>query len=134
MSIPSILSGLAASRDRHEALYKHFHRHPELSLQEHRTAERIEQELRAGGIDDIVRIGETGLVALLRNGDGPMVAMRGDIDALPMAERSGVDYAAEGVTQVDQATGRETPVAHTCGHDITSSACWARRRRCTASL
>lgn len=57
-------------------------------------------------------------MAILRNGDGPVVAMRGDIDALPMAERSGKDYAAEGVTQVDETTGKETPVAHTCGHDF----------------
>ncbi len=118
MSIKTILSDLDSSRDALEALYKHFHRHPELSLQEYATADRIEQELRGRGIDEVLRIGKTGLVAILRNGDGPVVAMRGDIDALPMAERSGVDYAAEGVTQVDEATGKDTPVAHTCGHDM----------------
>lgn len=118
MSIQTILSDLESSRDSLEALYRHFHRHPELSLQEYATADRIEQELRAHGIDDVRRIGRTGLVAVIENGDGPVVAMRGDIDALPMAERSGVDYAAEGVTQVDEATGKETPVAHTCGHDM----------------
>ena len=118
MSIKKILSGLASSRDSREALYKHFHRHPELSLQEHATAARIEEELRSGGIDEVLRVGATGVVAILRNGDGPVVAMRGDIDALPMAERSGKDYAAVGVTQTDEASGRETPVAHTCGHDV----------------
>ncbi|MEN1928134.1 M20/M25/M40 family metallo-hydrolase [Luteimonas sp. MJ250] len=58
------------------------------------------------------------MVAILRNGDGPVVAMRGDTDGLPMAERSGVDYAAEGVTQVGEASGQAIPVAHTCGHDF----------------
>ncbi|MBJ6977828.1 amidohydrolase [Luteimonas sp. MC1895] len=118
MSIQTILSDLASSRDRREALYKHFHLNPELSLQEYRTAERIEAELRACGVDEVLKIGRTGLVAILRNGDGPVVAMRGDTDGLPMAERTGLDYAAEGVTQVDEATGLETPVAHTCGHDV----------------
>ena len=118
MSIQTILSDLDSSRETLEELYRHFHRHPELSLQEYKTADRIEQELRSRGIEDIQRIAKTGLVVTLRNGDGPIVAMRGDIDALPMAERSGVEYAAEGVTQVDETTGKETPVAHTCGHDM----------------
>lgn len=118
MRIRTILSGLDSTRDAREALYRHFHRNPELSLQEYATADRIEQELRAAGIDEVLRIGRTGVVAILRNGDGPVVAMRGDTDALPMAERSGVEYAAQGVTQVDEATGKETPVAHTCGHDV----------------
>lgn len=118
MSIQTILSELDSSRETLEELYRHFHRNPELSLQEYRTSERIEQELRGRGIEDIQRIGKTGLVATLRNGEGPVVAMRGDIDALPMAERSGVEYAAEGVTQVDEATGQDTPVAHSCGHDM----------------
>ena len=118
MSIQKILSDLDSRRDALEALYKHFHRNPELSLQEYKTAERVESELKAHGIDEILRIAKTGIVAILRNGAGPVVAMRGDIDALPMAERSGKDYAAEGVTQVDETTGKDTPVAHTCGHDF----------------
>ena len=117
MSIQGILSDLDSNRDAREALYKHFHRHPELSLQEHATAARIEAELTASGIE-VLRIGKTGLVGIIRNGKGAIVAMRGDIDALPMAERSGREYAAEGVTQVDEATGKETPVAHSCGHDV----------------
>jgi hippurate hydrolase len=117
MSIQNILSGLASTRDAREALYKHFHRHPELSLQEYQTADRIEAELKACGIESL-RIGKTGVVGIIRNGEGPVVAMRGDIDGLPMAEQSGRDYAAEGVTQVDEATGKVTPVAHSCGHDV----------------
>lgn len=118
MSLQNILSDLDSNRDTREALYKHFHRNPELSLQEYKTADRIEDELRSYGIEEVLRIGKTGLVAILRNGDGPVVAMRGDIDGLPMVERSGRDYAAEGVTQIDEATGKETPVAHSCGHDV----------------
>ena len=117
MTIQNILSDLAASRQTREALYQDFHRHPELSLQEYRTAERIEAELRSYGIE-VLRIGKTGVVGVINNGPGPVVAMRGDIDALPMAEQSGKDYAATGVTQLDEATGQQTPVAHTCGHDV----------------
>lgn len=117
MSIQTILAELAATRDTREQLYKHFHQIPELSLQEHRTAAKIQTELESYGVE-VIRVGETGLVGVIRNGEGPTVAMRGDIDALPMVEQSGKDYAAEGVTQVDENTGIETPVAHTCGHDV----------------
>lgn len=118
MKISTILSDLDSSRGHREALYKYFHQNPELSLQEYKTADRIESELKTCGLTDITRIGETGLVAVISNGDGPVVAMRADIDGLPMAEQSGKDYAATGVTQMDMFTGVETPVAHTCGHDV----------------
>lgn len=118
MSIQAILSDLHSHRESREELYKHFHRHPELSLQEYETAAKIRSELADYGVDDIIKVTDTGLVGVIRNGDGPVVAMRGDIDGLPMAERSGKDYSAEGVTQVDENTGVETPVAHTCGHDV----------------
>lgn len=115
------MSDLPETRAAREELYKHFHRSPELSLQEYETAAKIRSELEAGGIE-VITIGETGLVGVISNGEGPVVAMRGDIDALPMAEQSGKDYAATGVTQVDRNTGEETPVAHTCGHDVHISA------------
>lgn len=118
MKISTILSDLDSTRGHREALYKYFHQNPELSLQEYKTADRIESELKTCGLTDITRIGETGLVAVISNGDGPVVAMRADIDGLPMAEQSGKDYAATGVTQMDMFTGVETPVAHTCGHDV----------------
>lgn len=118
MKISTILSDLDTNRDYREALYKHFHQNPELSLQEFKTAARIESELRSYGITEVLRIGETGLVAVITNGAGPVVAMRADIDGLPMAEQSGKDYAATGVTQLDAVTGIDTPVAHTCGRDV----------------
>lgn len=85
-------------------------------MQEHVTAERIVHELEASGIA-AHRIGETGVVAVIENGDGPVVAARADIDALPVKEVSGKDYAST-ATQVDDKTGAEVPVAHACGHDV----------------
>ena len=85
-------------------------------MQEHGTADRIAQELEASEISTH-RIGDTGVLAIIENGDGPVVAMRADIDALPVKEVSGKDYAST-ATQVDQKTGAEVPVAHACGHDF----------------
>lgn len=85
-------------------------------MQEHGTADRIVQELEGSGIST-TRIGETGVLATIENGDGPIVAMRADIDALPVKEVSGKDYAST-ATQVDQKTGVEVSVAHACGHDF----------------
>ena len=118
MTTSAILSDLENTRSYREELYKFFHQHPELSLQEFETSKRIVSELESYGVESIQRIGDTGVVAVISNGDGPVVALRGDIDALPMAERSGKEYAATGATQVDNNTGQETPVAHTCGHDV----------------
>lgn len=118
MTISAILSDLDNTRSYREELYKFFHQHPELSLQEFETSKRIISELESYGVESIQRIGDTGVVAVISNGDGPVVALRGDIDALPMAERSGKEYAATGAPQVDNNTGQETPVAHTCGHDV----------------
>ena len=114
--VKKILGGLASTRTEREELYKHFHQHPELSMQEHATAERIVKELESSGIR-VTRVGETGVVAVVDNGEGPVVAMRADIDALPVKEASGKDYAST-ATQVDAKTGAEVPVAHSCGHDF----------------
>lgn len=114
--VKKILGGLASTRTEREELYKHFHQHPELSMQEHATAERIVKELESSGIR-VTRVGETGVVAVVDNGEGPVVAMRADIDALPVKEASGKDYAST-ATQVDAKTGAEVPVAHACGHDV----------------
>lgn len=115
-SIRKILGGLASTQSQREELYKYFHQHPELSMQEHGTADRIVQELEASGVST-KRIGDTGVVAIIENGEGPTVAMRADIDALPVKEVSGKDYAST-ATQVDEKTGTEAPVAHACGHDF----------------
>lgn len=114
--VKKILGDLMSTGTEREALYKHFHQHPELSMQEHATAERIVKELESSGIR-VTRVGETGVVAVVDNGEGPVVAMRADIDALPVKEASGKDYAST-ATQVDVKTGAEVPVAHACGHDV----------------
>ena len=110
------MGGLASTQSQREELYKYFHQHPELSMQEHGTADRIVQELEASGVST-KRIGDTGVIAIIENGEGPTVAMRADIDALPVKEVSGKDYAST-ATQVDEKTGTEVPVAHACGHDF----------------
>ncbi|MBY0401401.1 amidohydrolase [Myxococcota bacterium] len=98
------------------ALFEHFHRHPELSFLERETARRLARELRKLGVDVSEGIGGTGVVGLLRNGDGPLVLLRADMDGLPIREASGLAYAST-ATQVD-ASGREVPVMHACGHDV----------------
>lgn len=116
--IQRILGDLAATRPAREALYTQFHRHPELSMQEHATAERIIHELSLIDAATVTPIspGTTGIVATLRNGDGPTVAMRADYDGLPVKEDSDKDYAST-ATQVNR-VGEEVPVAHACGHDV----------------
>jgi amidohydrolase len=99
-----------------EALYTDLHAHPELSMQEHRTAEQASARLADAGFEVTTAVGGTGVVGVLRNGDGPTVALRADMDALPVREASGVPYASTD-TAVD-ADGNSTPVAHACGHDM----------------
>ena len=99
-----------------EAVYKDLHRHPELSFQEHRTAKIAADALAALGVEVIEEIGRTGVVGVLRNGEGPTVLLRADMDGLPVAEQTGLDYASQehGV----DAEGREVSVMHACGHDV----------------
>jgi len=99
--------------------YKEYHASPELSLQEFETTrkirERAENLVLAPGVErEIVPIGETGTVVILRNGEGPVVAYRADIDALPILEQTGLDYASEARGVLD---GEDVAVMHGCGHD-----------------
>ena len=105
-----------AEMDYMEALYLHFHRNPELSLYEFETAARMAEEFAAAGYEVTSEVGGTGVVGVLRNGEGPTVMIRGDMDALPVRELTGVDYASK-VTATDE-LGRTVPVMHACGHDI----------------
>jgi len=98
------------------ALFEHFHRNPELSLMETETAARLAQELRAAGFEVTEGVGGTGIVAILKNGQGPLVMMRADMDGLPVPEKSGLPYASK-ATQIDW-DGNEVPVMHACGHDV----------------
>lgn len=98
-------------------LFEHFHRNPELSLIEHKTAARMAKELRAAGFKVTEGVGGTGVVAVMTNGPGPLVMMRADMDGLPVQEKSGLEIAST-VTQVDPITGNEVSVMHACGHDV----------------
>jgi amidohydrolase len=99
-----------------EALYKDIHRHPELSMQETRTAGIAADHLRTNGFEVTTGVGKTGVVGVLRNGDGPTVMLRADMDALPIKEATGLPYASS-VTATGP-DGRSMPVAHSCGHDM----------------
>ena len=99
-----------------ETLYTDIHAHPELSMQESRTAGLAADHLRAAGYEVTTGVGKTGVVGLLRNGDGPTVMLRADMDALPVEEATGVAYASK-VTAVDH-EGKTVPVMHACGHDM----------------
>ncbi|WP_282945333.1 amidohydrolase [Cellulomonas endometrii] len=98
------------------ALYRDLHAHPELSGREHRTAAALATELRASGLEVTEGVGGTGVVGVLRNGDGPVVMLRADMDGLPVLEESGVPYASRH-TDVNPA-GETVPTMHACGHDM----------------
>ena len=99
-----------------EKVYTDIHAHPELSMQETRTAAIAAQRLRDAGYEVTTGVGRTGVVGLLRNGDGPVVMLRADMDALPVAEATGLPYASK-VTATDR-EGKTVPVMHACGHDM----------------
>ncbi|CAL4858473.1 amidohydrolase [Microbacterium sp. MM2322] len=99
-----------------EAIYTDLHRHPELSFQETRTAGVITRELAALGLDYEEGVGRTGVVTVIRSGDGPVVWLRADMDGLPVAEQTGLPYAST-ARGVDPA-GQDVPVMHACGHDM----------------
>src|SRR5437868_5118893 len=99
-----------------ETVYKDIHSHPELSMQETRTAEIAANRLRAAGFDVTSGVGKTGVVGLMRNGAGPTVMLRADMDALPVKEATGLPYASK-VTATDT-SGKTVPVMHACGHDM----------------
>ena len=138
--LPTLLGGLAAAaaedlsdaiaedyRNELGSLFEHFHRNPELSFLEHRTAARLADELRKSGVEVTEGIGRTGIVGMMENGEGPLVLVRADMDGLPVAEKSELPYAST-ATQVDL-SGEEVPVMHACGHDmhITTMVGVARR-------
>jgi hippurate hydrolase len=99
-----------------ESVYKDVHSHPELSMQETRTAGLAADRLRAAGFEVTTGVGKTGVVGLLRNGDGPTVMLRADMDALPIEEATGLGYASKLKTKDRQ--GNMVPVGHMCGHDM----------------
>lgn len=99
-----------------EEMFLHFHRNPELSNLESETAKRLASEIRVLGYDVTEGVGGNGIVAVLKNGPGPTIMIRADMDGLPLKEDSGLDYASQAM-QVDEA-GIEQSVMHACGHDV----------------
>ncbi|ODT74275.1 MAG: amidohydrolase [Pelagibacterium sp. SCN 64-44] len=115
-SASAILADLDKLKPDLEALYKDVHSHPELSMQETRTAGIAAERLKQAGYEVTTGIGKTGVVGILRNDDGPTVMLRADMDALPIAEDTGLDYASKASGK--DAEGNVVPVGHMCGHDM----------------
>ncbi len=98
------------------AVYKHLHANPELSLRERKTAARLGRSLGGDGYQVTGGVGGTGVVAVLENGEGPTLLIRGDMDALPIVEQTGLPYASEVRLEADD--GTEVGAMHACGHDV----------------
>lgn len=96
--------------------YRDLHQHPELSFQEHRTAAKIQEAIAPLGLEVTSGVGGTGVVAVLRNGSGPVVWLRADFDALPVQEQTGLPYAS--TVRATNPDGKDVPVMHACGHDM----------------
>lgn len=112
-------------------LYKDMHTNPELSLHEERTAAILAKELREAGLEVTENVGGYGIVGVLKNGDGPVILVRTDLDALPVKEQTGLPYASTKTVKDD--LGRDVPVMHACGHDI-HMACFVGTARALSQL
>jgi amidohydrolase len=113
-----------------DGVYKDLHAHPEIAFQEVRTAGKLAAEMRKLGFEVTEKVGRTGVVALLRNGAGPTVLVRTELDGLPMEEKTGLPYASRARAVSD---GRDTFVTHSCGHDVHMAA-WLGAARTLAAL
>ncbi len=114
---PDLAAAIAADYDKElKALFLDFHRNPELSYKETRTAAIIAKQWRAAGFTVTEKVGGTGVVAVMQNGEGPTLMLRADMDGLPLVEDSGLDYMST-AKQVS-IDGEEKPVMHACGHDV----------------
>ncbi len=122
---------IAADYPALEAFYKDLHTHPELSLMEEKTSAKVAAELRTAGFEVTEKFGGYGVVAVLKNGPGPTVLIRSDLDALPVQEETGLPYAS--TARVKDLTGREVAVMQACGHDIHMS-CLVGTARTLAAL
>jgi hippurate hydrolase len=129
--VPEIQTCIADNYEHLESLYKHFHTHPELSLQEVQTAARLVQELRALGFEVTPNVGGHGVVAVLKNGAGPTVLVRTDMDALPVVEQTGLPYASK--VRARDKNGNDVGVMHACGHDMHMT-CWVGTARVLAGM
>ncbi|MET9671288.1 amidohydrolase [Streptomyces sp. NPDC006475] len=115
-AVAPLLAGLPERMPGLRTLYEDLHAHPELSFQEFRTARIVAARLREQGWQTTEGIGGTGVVGVLTNGDGPVVLLRADMDALPIEEKTGLPYAS--TAQGTDRLGDKVPVMHACGHDM----------------
>ena len=99
-----------------DALYRDLHANPELSLQEEKTSAKLAERFRGLGYDVTEKVGGFGVVAVMKNGSGPSVLIRADMDGLPVEEKTGLPYASK--VKVTDAAGNTVPVMHACGHDV----------------
>lgn len=130
-AVGRVLVGYDEIRDWQEDLYRDLHRHPELGHHETRSGSIAAQTLGDAGFEVHDKVGTTGVIGILRNGDGPVVLMRADMDALPMEEKTGLDYASRDHASTDHATDdsqNDVPVAHACGHDVHMACLMATAR------
>jgi hippurate hydrolase len=114
-----------------ETLYKHLHANPELSFQEEQTAARMAKELKALGFEVTTKVGGHGVVGVFKNGNGPTIMVRTDMDALPVTEDTGLPFASK--VRVRDKEGKEVGVMHACGHDMHMT-CWTGTARVLTSL
>lgn len=112
---PLISSAIDEIYDDIERLYQDLHQHPELPFEEYETSRKLAEQLHQSGFEVTTGVGKTGVVGLLRNGEGPCVMLRGDMDALPIREQTGLSYASH------KETDAGVPVMHACGHDLHAS-------------
>ena len=117
----TLREGLAQDMPELMALYRDLHEHPELSFEETETSAKLAARARAMGFDVTQGVGKTGVVAVMKNGEGPTVLIRADMDALPVVEQTGLPFAS--TVTATPASGVETGVMHACGHD-THMAAW----------
>ena len=128
---PEVTARVDAEYTSLDTLYRELHAAPELSFHEEKSAARMAAEVRALGWEVTEKIGGHGVVAVLKNGAGPTILVRADMDALPVREMTGVPYASK-VTVKDE-TGVDVPVMHACGHDVHMT-CWVGTARVLTKL
>ena len=126
----ALSDAIAADMPQLMALYRDMHANPELSMQELRTPAKLAPEMRKLGFEVTEHVGKTGLIAVLRNGPGPTLMIRADMDALPVKEQTGLSYSSKAMGKLPD--GTPTPVMHACGHDTHITAWLGTAKRLTA--
>ena len=130
VSAADLKSDIASDYDYLEKLYIHLHQNPELSLQEEKSSARMAAELKKAGFEVTSNFGGYGVVAVMKNGDGPTVMIRADMDGLPVPEQTGLEYASKATTKNE--AGETVPVMHACGHDVHMTSLVGTARRLAA--